>query len=88
MRTAAIFVVEFQQEKRALTRAFTTAKAAVAWARERVANDDTIAATAVWKLTASTSAIEALAIATEGKPWYEDRVCTGVFTRAGVRVSR
>lgn len=82
-----IYVVEFQQERRAVTRAFTAKAAALAWARERV-QDETIAGAAVWQLTSSLPPREALAIAAEGKQWYDARECIAMCVRPTVRVRR
>jgi hypothetical protein len=81
-----VFTAEFQQERKAVVRGFTEKGEAVAWARERIA-DETIAAICLWEMRAEDGR-KALAIAAEGKPWYTARQCFLVVVRPGVRKSQ
>lgn len=74
------------QERRAVVRGFTEKGAAVAWAKEKIA-DETIACIALWEMN-TPNYREALAIAAEGKQWYEVRACFAVITRNGIRKVR
>lgn len=78
-----IFTAEFMQERRAVVRGFTEKGAALAWAKEKIA-DDSVACIAMWEMSAPNPK-EALAIAAEGKQWYEARACFAVITRNGTR---
>ena len=85
--TLRVFTAEFQQERKAITKGFTEKTAAVAWAKERIA-DESIACIALWEMSTTDAAKKALAIAAEGKPWYTLKHCFAVVTRSGTKVMR
>lgn len=84
MSRLRVFTAEFQLERKAVVKGFTEKAACVAWAQERIA-DENIASIALWQLETDQRPKEALAIAAEGKPWYTLRSCFMVVTRHTVR---
>ena len=77
-----VFTAEFQQEKKGIVRGFTEKKTATSWAKERLA-DEAVASIAIWQLSTAASPRDALAMAAEGRPWYQERVLLQVITRRG-----
>jgi hypothetical protein len=85
--TTRIYSAELTQERKVTVRAFTEKTAAIRWARERVA-DESVSAITVWLLSASRLPRDAICIATEGKPWYDERRVVAIIARKGARVMR
>ena len=86
--TTRIYTAEFQQEKKGTVKAFAVKAHAIAWARERVAADETVSAITVWENSGSATAHASLVIAAEGKQWYEARRVVAIIARKGARVMR
>jgi hypothetical protein len=85
--TTRIYTAEFSQEKKVTIKAFSAKNDAVAWARERVQQDN-VSAITIWENAGSAPPRDLLVIAAEGKQWYDARRVVAIIARKGARVMR
>ena len=87
--TTTLYVIEYAVGTRLCRKALPTKSAALAWARERVrdADDGTICAV-VRCYRSGERALDALATATEGRDWFDERVTIATVIKPGTRITR